>query len=325
MLARSSGSRSDAYWRSLMDEEDAFVDVAARPDGEPLLTDLANLGPVLPAPESSDINPWDAAEALLAADEMVDLRVTAFNKGGLLVVWKGLQGFVPASQLIDFPQFHIARDRLQALAAWTGRTLRLKPIEVNPVSSRLIFSERATLVRADQRENLLHSLGPHERVTGIVTNLTDFGAFVDLGGVEGLLHISEISWRRVIRPSDALRPGQQLTLLVLDVDPVSGRVALSSKRLRPDPWIDADKRYKQNQLVRGIVNRIVQYGAFVAIEDELDGLVHITEMAEGSFLHPRDVVQMGETLTTRVLFVDPPRKRIALTLRDVIEPADSGA
>lgn len=325
MLARSSGSRSDAYWRSLMEQEDALVDTTPRANGEPLLNDLRDLSPRQPMADSADTNPWDAAEALLAADEVIELRVTAFNKGGLLVNWKGLQGFVPASQLVDFPQFHIARDRLQALAAWAGRTLRLKAIEVNRTSSRLIFSERATLVRADERDSLLQSIGPGDTVIGAVTNLTDFGAFIDLGGVEGLLHISEISWRRLSRPSDALQPSQRLQLLVLDVDPVSGRVALSSKQLRPDPWVDADIRYKPNQLVRGIVNKIVSFGAFVAVEDELDGLVHITEMAEGSFLHPRDVVHLGETLTTRVLYVDPPRKRMALTLRGVTEPADSGA
>ncbi len=326
MLAKQGGSRSEAYWSSLIEEEDAFLDVDERANGQTLLNDLADLGPVLPSPDpAGNQDPWDLAVALLESDEIVELRVTGYNKGGLLVLWKGLQGFVPASQLVDFPQLHTPRDRMEALSGWTGRLLKLKAIEVNPTSSRLIFSERASLVRADDRETLLQSISPDDQVVATITNMTDFGAFADLGGVEGLLHISEISWRRLSRPSDVLSPGQQLTLLVLSVDPASGKVALSSKRLRPDPWIDADKRYKPNQLVRGIVNKIASFGAFVTLEDELDGLVHITEMAEGSFLHPRDVVRMGETITTRVLYVDPGHMRIALTLRGVNEPADPGS
>jgi small subunit ribosomal protein S1 len=310
----------------LIDEEDAFLDVADRANGQSILNELSDLGPALPTAErAAEVNPWDQAQALLESDEPVELRVTNYNKGGLLVIWKGLQGFVPASQLVDFPQFHIARDRMQALSAWTGRMLNLKAIEVDPTSSRLIFSERATLVRADDRESLLKSINAGDNVSGTVTNLTEFGAFVDLGGVEGLLHISEISWRRLSRPSDALQPGQELVLLVLNVDPATGKVALSSKQLRPDPWIDADKRYKPNQLVRGIVNNVVAFGAFVALEDELDGLVHITEMAEGNFLHPHDVVRKGEMITARVLNVDPRAMRIALTLRGVNEPAEPGS
>lgn len=326
MIARPSGSRSDAYWSSLFELEDAFVDKSDNGDGRPPSVDLADLA-ALPSviDPLSDQDPWQLAQALLDSDEVVELRITGHNKGGLLVQWRGLQGFVPASQLVDFPQFHVPRERMQALSTWVGRALKLKAIEVNPTSSRLIFSERATLVRADERENLLQSISPGDRVIGTITNLTEFGAFADLGGVEGLLHISEITWRRVSQPSDVLRPGLQLELLVLNVDPASGKVALSSKQLRPDPWIDADKRYKPNQLVRGIVNKITGFGAFVALEDELDGLVHITEMAEGSFLHPRDVVHVGEQITARVLYVDPPNKRIALTLRDLNEPVDSGS
>ncbi|MEZ4515865.1 MAG: S1 RNA-binding domain-containing protein [Chloroflexota bacterium] len=326
MLARQSSSRSDAYWDSLIEQEDAFLDVMESANGSSLpAQELDNLGPVLAASESADQDPWELAKALLESDQIVELRVLGYNKGGLLVLWKDIQGFVPVSQLIDFPQFQSPRDKMQALSAWIGRTLKLKVIEVNPASTRLIFSERATLVGADERDNLLNSISAGDRVVGTITNFTDFGAFADLGGVEGLLHISEISWRKLSHPTDVLQPGQQLDLLVLDVDPASGKVRLSSKQLRQNPWVGVDDRYKPDQLVCGIVNRITSYGAFVALEEELDGLVHITEMAEGSFLHPRDVVRMGETIQARVLHVDPSRTRIALTLRGVTEPADSGA
>lgn len=309
-----------------MEEEDAFLEPLEHSNGQEILGELSALGPLLPPPERADeLNVWERAQQLLQSDEIVELRANAYNKGGLLVAWKGIQGFVPASQLVEFPHTILERERMQALANWNGRVLRLKAIEVDPASSRLIFSERASLVRAVDRENLLRSIKPGDHVSGQVSNLTDFGAFVDLGGVEGLVHISEISWRRLNRPSDALQLGQSLELLVLNVDPASGKVGLSSKKMRPDPWTNADLRYKPNQLVRGIVNKIAAFGVFVALEDELDGLVHITEMAEGSFLHPRDVVRKGEILVARVMHVDPRRMRIALTLRGVNGPVDPGA
>ncbi len=251
------------------------------------------------------------------ADRLLRLRVVGHNKGGLLVYWNGIQGFVPASQLIDFPQFHVPRERLQALAGWQDRELNLKIIEVNRGNSRLILSERATLVAAEQREVLLLGVRAGEKRQGTVTNLTDFGAFVDLGGLEGLIHISEISWSRVIHPSAVLRPGQQVQVLVLSVDKNAERVALSMKQLHTDPWQDVESRYHPGQLVRGVIGNVTTYGAFVILEEELEGLIHISELAEGMFMHPRDVVRSGEEVTARVLSVDGRHKRLALSLRAV--------
>lgn len=248
-------------------------------------------------------------------DRLHELMVIGHNKGGLLVAWNGIQGFVPASQLVDFPQFHVPRERYQTLAEWQDRLLRLKIIEVNKLNSRLIFSERATLVAADQRQGLLNDVRPHDIRTGSVTNLTDFGAFIDLGGVEGLIHISEISWSRVAHPSMVLKPGQKVRVLVLSIDQKMGRVALSMKQLRPDPWLTAEARYKPGQRVEGVIGNITTYGAFVILEEELEGLVHISELAEGIFMHPRDVVRTGERVVARVLSVDAHHKRIALSLR----------
>jgi len=145
--------------------------------------------------------------------------------------------------------------------------------------------------------------------------LTEFGAFIDLGGLEGLIHISEISWSRVVHPSNVLRPGQQVSVLVLSVDQGTERVALSMKRLRPDPWLDVEKRYRPGQLVDGVIGNVTTYGAFVILEEELEGLVHISELAEGTFMHPNDVVRSGQAVTARVLNVDGRHKRLALSLR----------
>ncbi len=148
-----------------------------------------------------------------------------------------------------------------------------------------------------------------------MTNLTSFGAFVDLGGVEGLIHISELSWDRVRDPGDVLNPGQSVEVSVLGVNPDEGRVALSLKRLRPNPWREVDSRYQVGQLLDGTVTNVVSFGAFVRIEEGVEGLVHISELAEGSFFHPRNVVREGDVVRVRVLNVDPAKQRLGLSLR----------
>lgn len=319
----------DSYWSALFQTEESFEfeagsePLAASPhpelgqaDDNPSQEDISVLFPVAdPQPEVEIDDPWELAQACMADDRVLELRITDHNKGGLLLEWHGLPGFVPASQLIDFPQFHLPRERVASLAEWHDRELRLKIIEVNRLQNRLIFSERATLVAAEQKENLLSGVQPGQRLHGLVTNLADFGAFVDLGGVEGLIHKSQISWSRVQHPSDVLHPGQSVEVLVLSVDSEAGRIALTMKQLRPDPWQTAEERYKPGQHVRGTVGNIMHYGAFVILEQELEGLVHYTELAEGAFLHPRDVVRTGEEVVARVLNVDGRRKRIALSLR----------
>jgi small subunit ribosomal protein S1 len=275
----------------------------------------AETPPFLPAATTPMPDPWVAAQFYMEQDRPLRLKVLGHNKGGLLVSWNGLQGFVPASQLIDFPQFHIPRQRIHSLADWVGRTLDLKVIEVNKPNSRLILSERAAQVAAEQRKVLWQGLRPGDKLEGMVTNLTDFGAFVDLGGVEGLIHISEISWSRIAHPSAALRPGQSVEVVVLNIDEQAKRIALSMKRLRPDPWATAGERYRPGQRVTGIVGDVTTYGAFVVLEQELEGLVHISELAEGVIKHPQDVVRSGQQVVARVLSVDSGSKRIALSLR----------
>lgn len=324
----------DGYWASLFNTEDAFSREAEQepPDislpfdfveaPSPTISENGQQSPEASKPAvdprpAAETNPWELAQRCMDEDQVLELRVVGHNKGGLLVIWNDIQGFVPASQLVDFPHFHIPRERHQTLAEWNDRVLRVKVIEVNPLSSRLIFSERATLVAADEREDLLKGVRQGDRLNGTITNLTDFGAFVDLGGVEGLVHISEISWSRVVHPSVLLHQGQQVDVAVLSVDQKAGRVALSIKRLRPDPWATAEARYRPGQRVPGIISNITTYGAFVVLEEELEGLVHISELAEGVFMHPRDVVSTGDRVVARVLSVDARNKRIALSLRGV--------
>lgn len=264
-------------------------------------------------------DPWQIAKAHFQQDKTIVLAVRGYNKGGLLVEWNGLQGFVPASQLLDFPQFHLESERLRALKLWQQKELTLKIIELNRTMNRLILSERAALVEAEKRDGLLNRIQKGDKVQGHVTNLTNFGAFVDLGGVEGLIHISELSWSRVIHPSDIVQPGKQVTVRVLSVDSDNGRIALSLKRLKHDPWASVDERFHAGQIVEGVISNVVSFGAFVMIEEELEGLIHISELAEGSFLHPRNVVSKGQPIKARVLAVDGSQKRLALSLRKVVQ------
>ncbi|NJN54207.1 MAG: S1 RNA-binding domain-containing protein, partial [Anaerolineae bacterium] len=214
----------------------------------------------------------------------------------------------------------LAARKLTACALYSNgskKVLRLKVIEIEMEQNRFILSERAALVKAGERDRLFKNMMPGKQVQGEVTNLTDFGAFVDLGGVEGLIHISELSWSRVTHPTDVVQPGQEVTVRVLQVDSENGRIALSLKQLKNDPWQTVDQRFQPGQMVEGVVSKVVNFGAFVQIEDELEGLIHISELAEGTFLHPRNVVRRGQAVRARVLFVDGAAKRLALSLRGV--------
>ena len=199
--------------------------------------------PVFNDPGAANSTSWRLAQEAYRSDRVLELRVTGFNKGGLLVYWQDLQGFVPASQLVNFPLLHIVQERMHALAGLQGKTLRLKIIELNPEKNRLVLSERAAQVDIEQRVDLLFRLRPGDIVAGRVTNLSDFGAFVDLGGLEGLIHISELSWSRVVHPSRVVQPGQHVKVKVLRVDRERERIALSYKQMRPNPWHSAESRY----------------------------------------------------------------------------------
>ena len=311
----------DAFWTALFQQEDktappqpleetndAWPTTNNRIDGRFRWAD---------GNENNGKDPWQIAQSYYQTDKTIVLSVRGYNKGGLLVEWNGLQGFVPASQLLDFPQFHLESERLRALKMWQQKELRLKIIELNRNMNRLILSERAALVEADERDDLLSRIQKGDKVQGHITNLTNFGAFVDLGGVEGLIHISELSWSRVVHPSDVVQPGKKVTVRVLSVDSNNGRIALSLKRLKHDPWASVDERFYPGQIVEGRISNVVSFGAFVMIEEELEGLIHISELAEGSFLHPRNVVSKGQPIKARVLAVDGSQKRLALSLRKV--------
>jgi small subunit ribosomal protein S1 len=258
---------------------------------------------------------WQDIQEVMVNDHVVEVPVVGYNRGGLLVEWRTLRGFVPASQLVDFPATSNVMLRRNALMERVGQQLQLRVIELNAEQNRLILSERAARVRPGERADILTRLSSGDIVSGFVTNLCDFGAFVDLGGLEGLIHISELSWGRVGHPADVLQRSQEIDVYVLEVDRKSNRVALSLKRLHPDPWETVSQRYSIGQSVRGTVTNVVDFGAFACIEEGLEGLIHVSELAEGHFLHPRNVVTEGQLVEARILSIDSHARRLGLSLR----------
>ena len=267
---------------------------------------------------------WRKAEELYANEEIFEAQVAGHNKGGLIVRIGRVRGFVPSSQLVS-----VRRRRSEEaeggegddgeLAKLVGKNLRFKIIELDRRRNRLILSERAAARewRREQKEKLLNELKENEVRTGVVSSLCDFGAFVDLGGADGLVHLSELSWGRVSHPREVLKVGEEVQVYVLHIDRERRRIALSLKRLQPEPWSQIDQRYEIGQLVEGTITKITNFGAFARLEGEVEGLIHISELSEERITHPREVVQEGQTLELRVIRIDSARRRIGLSLRRV--------
>lgn len=258
---------------------------------------------------------WALAEKSYAGGETLELRVVGYNRGGLLVDLGDVRGFVPASQLASFPRQMPEEQRMQALAQCVGSTLRLKVIEFDRARNRLILSERVANPPVSHADQALASIEPQQTRKGVVRNITDFGAFIDLGGVEGLIHVSELSWQYVKHPRDVLSPGQEVEVYVMEVNREQKRIACSLKRLTSNPWAQAAEKLHPGDTIAGVITSVVPFGAFVRVAEGVEGLVHVSELAEGSFLHPRDVVQEGQSVQVRVLDIDPKQQRLRLSLR----------
>jgi small subunit ribosomal protein S1 len=258
---------------------------------------------------------WQEAQRVQESGEAVVVQSTGCNRGGLLIDWNGLHGFMPASHITDLSPHLDEGSRRAELAQRVGKSFNAKVIELDRIHSRFVVSERAACPGHDRGESLLNDLCEGQVRPGAVTKVCTFGAFVDLGGVEGLLHISEISWGRVNHPADLLRTGQQVQVKIMNVERTQKRVALSVKRLQPDPWATVEQRYTVGQIVEGVVTSVVNFGAFTRLEEGLEGLIHISELAEGNFLHPHNVVHEGETVRVRILAIDGAHRRLGLSLR----------
>ena len=267
-----------------------------------------------PADKKSAVN-WDQVKEMYMHDQIVDLSVTGHNRGGLLVEGNGLYGFVPFSHLVGLSEKAESPDRDHDLEAYIGKSLSLKVIECVPEDERVVFSERAAQSEPGKRAELFSALLPGQNVKGVVTNITDFGVFVDLGGVEGLIHISELSWGRVLHPSHIVKIGDTIDVQVLDLAPERCRVALSLKRLQSNPWQNASVDFPQGCIKSATITSVLSFGAFARLDAGVEGLIHASEipLEEGKSL--KEVLSEGQAVQVRILHLDPAHQRMGLSMR----------
>ncbi len=267
---------------------------------------------------------WAEAEKMLEEGASFTGKIEGFNKGGLIVPIHGLRGFVPASQLGISRRMAISGDNPEErYASMIGEPITVRVIEVDRRRRRLILSERAasTETRQSIKERILETLEEGKEYVGKVTSLADFGAFVNINGADGLVHLSEISWEHIQHPSEVLEVGQEVKVKVISIDREKKRIGLSIRALQDDPWRKKVEKFKVGQLVKGVVTRLTKFGAFARIEGDLEGLIHVSEISEERVEHPKEKLHEGDVLTLRIIRIDPEQRRIGLSLRKV----DSGA
>lgn len=312
----------EAYWQALLsgEEEVRSVSVADQAD----LWGGREVGTQAIPRATNAEDYWEDARRIMEHGDELELPVIGYNRGGVVVGWNGLRGFVPASRLVSLPSSLSEDERQRALQHLVGTRLKLKIIELDSAQSRLVLSERAGSLDESHRQDALDRILPGDVCQGQVTSLCSFGAFVDLEGVEGLVHVSELSWERVEHPGDVLELGQPVEVYVINVDRERGRVGLSLKRLKPDPWQFVGERYQVGQIVDGTVTHVVDFGAFVRVEEGLEGLIHVSELSEADDVHPRDVVRVGDAVKALIISIDGERRRMGLSLRQVDDPYLAG-
>ncbi len=346
-----AGEIRDGVIVSVTDTE-ILVDIGAKSEGVIYGRELERLGPereqlkpgdsvvtyvVRPSDRNGNIvlsltraqqeRDWRRAEELLRTQEIFEGTVSGYNRGGVIVKLGKVRGFVPGSQLVGTHRTAQAQQQgegeegEQWWASLVGQKLQLKVIELDRRRNRLILSERQAVRewRKKQKQRLLESLKKGDRVRGRVSSLANFGAFVDLGGADGLIHLSELSWGRVNHPSEVLEVGQEVEVEVINVDQERKRIGLSLRRLQPEPWSVVHEKYAVGQLVEGTITKLTDFGAFARIDNEIEGLIHISELSDERIGHPREVVKEGETYTLRIIRIEPQRRRIGLSLKRVDE------
>ncbi len=263
---------------------------------------------------------WRQLEQMFNAGTVFDSIVTEANKGGLIVDALGLRGFVPMSQISSVRHDGTSEEEVIArLQSMLGKSLPLKVVEINRRRGRLILSERIATQeqRGRRKDDLIAELVEGEIRPGRVTSLTDFGAFVDIGGADGLVHLSELSWTRVARAADVVSVGDEVQVLILGVDRDKKKIALSLRRTKPEPWAQMAQKYQPGDIVEGTITKLAAFGAFAQIDDGIEGLIHISELSDSHVTNPRQVIQEGEHRRMRILRVEPERRRLGLSLRSV--------
>jgi small subunit ribosomal protein S1 len=293
----------EGWWEAVLADEDAYPNPhrenAAQSNNQPVLT----------------LVDWQKVQNLFEQDEIVQLIVHGYNRGGLLVQGDGVQGFVPVSHLVEMQSGVSEDERRDFLSEYVGKTLSLKVIECEPSQERVVLSERAALAGEGKRKQLFQNLHTGEIVFGKVTNVTDFGVFVDLGGVEGLIHVSELSWGRVQHPAEVLQVGQTIETLVLQISEENSRVALSLKRLFPNPWDIIVSEYNPGDITTATITTITRFGAFARLKEGVEGLIHISSITLPEGEKDLDcLLPVGLEVQVKILHIEPDRRRLGLGL-----------
>ncbi len=278
---------------------------------------------------------WRYLEKAMEAGEVIEGKIAGFNRGGSIVEVEGVQGFVPMSQLVSVPRerFRIYQEGgdglseeetesiQEAQSAELGREIQMKVLEVNRSRNRAIFSERQAVQesRDARKAKLIEELEEGQTRSGTVTGISSFGAFVDIGGADGLIHISELSWSMVNSPEEVVSVGQKVDVYVLRVDAENMKIALSLRRLQPEPWETIHERHNIGDVVNATVTKLTNFGAFARVEDSIEGLIHISELSARMINHPREVVREGEQVEVKILRIEPERRRLGLSLKQASE------
>ncbi|MFO7814863.1 MAG: 30S ribosomal protein S1, partial [Halanaerobiales bacterium] len=253
---------------------------------------------------------WEIIIEAYENDKIIEAEVTKEVKGGL-VVDVGVRGFIPAS--------HVAVGYVEDLGEYVNDTLKLKVIEVERDKNNVVLSAKKVIEeeRAEKKEETLETLEEEDNVKGVVTKLVDFGAFIDLGGIEGLLHISEMSWGRIDHPREVLEEGEEVEVKVLGVNKEDERISLGLKQLLPDPWEEFAKKHYESETIEGKITKIVDFGAFMEVADGIEGLIHISQLSQKHVETPDEVVAEGEERKAKIINIDPEQRRIGLSLKEL--------
>ena len=299
------------FVKSLHEGQTVDVVISKQPDDDGIF--------VLSMADALQQRDWVRAQELMDSGEITMHSVVGYNKGGLTVEFNHLRGFVPASHIVDMPRNLTEDQRRIELENRIGQKMRLKVIEVERRRRRLVMSESLAEreYQASRREELFKTLHVGDVITGEVRSLRPFGAFVDIGGADGLLHVSEIGWSNINHPREALEVGQTIDVQVIRIEPDNQRIALSRKRLLANPWDSVEERYQPGDIVSATITRIVDFGAFAELEPGIEGLIHISEIADIAVAEPLKTIRVSDQVQAKVLRVDRKRQRVGLSLRQV--------
>jgi len=318
--AKSEGVVAGRELEQLTAEERAELKVGQEVNVFVLNPEDQNGNVVLSFKRAQEEMSWENVEKMITDETVIDTKIIGFNKGGLIVAVGNLRGFVPSSQISASRRAQSSGDTPeQRWQKMVGQAISVKIIEVDRERRRLILSERSTNTetRSSMKDRVISELEEGKIYTGKVTSLADFGAFVNINGADGLVHLSELSWDRFQHPKELLEVGQEVKVKVINVDREKKRIGLSMRALQDDPWKNRVEKFSVGQLVEGQITRLTKFGAFARLEGDIEGLIHISELSENRVEHPKEVLKEGETKTLRVIRIDGDQHRIGLSLRKV--------